>query len=227
MKVSTVQNRVTVLCIILPGLWDSPAGLWEDSKGKPFFQGDGERSAPGVGRSHRSPPHPRSCCLRTCSRPSGAAVHGHCGARAHSHRLPRRPWTRSLSEATPCCQTSTCTPRTRGTSWCGWTAWGSLVRSPLCFLRPHRKDGGDWLVWLTLAPLLRSPCLTEQAPELSRAPAVCQAWCDAGKVEGMGRTLPSGAHGPVGESWPLLGWRRPPGTLPHSSSPRDLFFLSF
>ena len=157
------------------------------------------------------PTNPGSCCLRTCSRPSGAAVHGHCGARAHGHRLPHWPWTRSPSEATPCCQTSTCTPRTRGTSWCGWTAWGSLVRSPLCFLRPHRKDGGDWLVSLTLAPLLRSPCLTEQAPELSRAPAVCQAWCDAGRVEGMGRTLPSGARGPVGESWPLPGWRRPPG----------------
>lgn len=66
-----------------------------------------------------------------------------------------RPWTRSPSKVTLCCQTSTSTPRTTDTSWCGWTAWGNPVRpwvhvegpstlqTPFCSLLSHTPLFGE------------------------------------------------------------------------------------
>lgn len=223
MKVNRVQDRVTVLFIILPGLWDFDLQDYERTKKRSLSSRVTGSALPPGWVVH---PAPRRELLSEdllspfrCCRPWSLWSPG------HGHWRPRWPWTRSPSEVTLCCQTSTCTPRTRGASWCGWTAWGSRVRSPLCFLHPHRKDGEDWLVWLALAPLLRSPYLTEQAPQLSWAPALCHAWCNAGKVEGMGWTLPSRAHGPVGERWPstrLASPTRAPWFSSHTPSPTPL-----
>lgn len=70
-----------------------------------------------------------TCCPEDLILPSRCCcpmIHVELG---HGSWPPPQPWMRSPSKVTLCSQMSISTPRTTGTSWCGWMAWGNLVRS--------------------------------------------------------------------------------------------------
>lgn len=152
MKVSTVQNRVAVLY----HLARAPETLLQDyerTKGKPFFSRVTGALCLGVMLTPLPAP-PQELLFKDLLSPSGAAVHGHRGARPMVTGSPRRPWTRSPSRKRhravrrPTCNNS----RTRAAFMVRLNGMGQPGKEPTVFPASSQKGRGGLACLTSLLP---------------------------------------------------------------------------